>query len=180
MLYSLFQVETEQNTAYQKYREILDKLGDLSQYNYGLFCADAAVLEKFEEHCQESLGATQEDFKQFKKLLLAVNGMLGHTVHEEVSDLTFEQEWQAPARVVIDALSVNSPEKMSRTAMITAYYYYFNKMNEIFPAWDIGDFWLVFTEELNSKLKEAYYPPMSAKNIFDVLTVISSYIHITG
>ena len=69
---------------------------------------------------------------------------------------------------------------MSRTAMITAYYYYFNEMNEECPAWDIGDFWSVFSEELNAKLKEAYYPLMSFKNIFDVLTVISSYIHITG
>ena len=96
-----------------------------------------------------------------------------------VSGLTCEQEWQAPARAVIDALSVDSPGKMSRTAMITAYYYYFNKMNERCLAWDIGDFWLVFTEELNGKLKEAYYPLMSTKNIFDVLTVISSYIHLT-
>lgn len=173
------QKEIGQNTAYQLYREILGELGDLSQYNYGLFCADAAVLEKYEAHCRESLGAVPEDFEQFKKLLLAVNGILGHTVHEEVSGLTCEQEWQAPARAVIDALSVDSPGKMSRTAMITAYYYYFNKMNERCLAWDIGDFWLVFTEELNGKLKEAYYPLMSTKNIFDVLTVISSYIHLT-
>lgn len=174
------QMETAQNTAYQKYREILDELGDLSAYNYGLFCVDAAVLEKFEEQSRKLLGATPEDFEQFRKLLLAVNRMLGHTVHEEAGGVAYLQERQGPARAVIDALSVDSPRKMSRTVLITAYYYYFNKVNEVFPAGDIGDFWALFTEKLDEKLKEAYYSPMSAKNIFDVLTVISSYIHITG
>lgn len=172
------QLETEQNTAYQKYTEILKELGDLSQYNYGLFCADAAVLEKFEESNREYLGADLKDFKQFKRLLIAVNSYLGHTVFEEPSDATYDQEWKEASTAVITALAVDSPKKMSRTAFITAYYYYFNKRNEG-SSWDISGFWEAFTEEINSELVEAGYYPMNSKNILDVLTVISSYIYLT-
>lgn len=182
------QVQTEQNSAYAVYQSLLRELkAPLVQYYYGLDCVDAAALERFEQSYMQELDADRERFGEFRKLMLEVNEILGHTVHEKESRETDREKQERkekregqtniPAKP-IDALAVDSPEGMTRTALVTAFYYYFNESNEN-RCWDDPSAFVDdFTSEINEKLEAAYYEPISCKNIFDVLTIVSSYIRI--
>ena len=76
------------------------------------------------------------------------------------------------------ALSIKSAEKISRSALIAVYYYYYNALHENQKGMeqDLDQFWISFTSEINEILAAAYYLPMSEKNIGDVLTVLAAYI----
>ena len=106
---------------------------------------------------------------------------MGYTVDESVSMQNEEQEWTEPSRMKTKALYVSSPETITRTSMIVAYYYYYNAVHEN----DGNDKWKNFEEVFNSfqndikpKLEAANYQPLSGKNIFDVLVTFSSYAYL--
>lgn len=70
-------------------------------------------------------------------------------------------------------------EKITRTAVITAYYYYYNAMNRSKSIKkSFVDVWSDYTNSikgLNALLTEAHYQPISERNIFDIAVIFSSY-----
>lgn len=183
----VLQLETEQHSAFAEYNAILkamEKRGvALENCNYGLWFTDVAAFKKkgFENICDRRSDIDHDKFEEFIELLIGINSFMGYTVDESVSMQNEEQEWTKPSRMKTKALYVSSPETITRTSMIVAYYYYYNAMHEN----DGNDKWKSFEEVFNSfqndikpKLEAAHYQPLSGKNIFDVLVTFSSYAYL--
>lgn len=195
-------LQTDQNTAFENYQEILEKLKELEELeycNYGLYFsdvgaykkgrfeegeADAAQLEAFQSlraeygHSQKELDP--ERYDEFMELLAGVNRLLGRTVTEGVSYQTAKEERRERSKYVIKALSVPSAKRMTRSSMIVAYYYYYNAFREKSRSERLKSFrsfYEDFTEELNDYLMDSNYLPMSSKNIFDVLVAFSAFAY---
>lgn len=217
-------LETEQNTAFRNYQEILELLKEelreagaeegreLECCGYGLCFADSGAHGKghFEEGADEGqlasfhslleeynarnaadlksgnrslaqrLGVSEEEAAPFRELLMGVNRLLGRVVSEEVSYRSTAEERTEQSAHVIRALSVTSPRRMTRSSMITAYYYYYNAMRERSKEQEIRSFrafYEDFTWDLDYYLTESGYLPMSSKNLFDVLVAFSAYTY---
>ena len=181
------QMETEQNSAFAEYQAILKALVKrgvaLENCNYGLWFTDVAAFKKkgYENICDRIAEIDREKFNEFMELLLGINSFIGYTVDETVSSQNSEQEWNEPSKMKTKALYVSSPDVVTRTSMIVAYYYYYNAVHEN----DADDRWKNFEEVFNNfkrdidpKLEAAYYQPLSGKNIFDVLVAFSSYAYL--
>ncbi len=72
-----------------------------------------------------------------------------------------------------------SAKNVTRNKMITAYYYLYNEMHEDDSPNAGKTFREVFEEfhqGLDPLLEAAYYPPLSSKNIFDVLVCFTAYV----
>ena len=101
---------------------------------------------------------------------------MGYTVDETISTQTEGQEWSVPSKMKTKALHVESPDAVTRTSMIVAYYYFYNAVHEN----DVGDRWKNFEEVFNN-FKMDIDPKLAAlsgKNIFDVLVAFSSYAYL--
>jgi hypothetical protein len=184
---SELQLSSEQNTAYENYKLILQDLSDLGvpldSCNYGLSFADvAAYIEYGNEYmCDRRPDIDREQFNEFVELLKKINEFLGYTHKEARSKLDVKKERTEPLKKKIKALDVSSPSDITRTSMIVAYYYYFNAYYE-----DEEDEKMMNFEELfgdfkkgvDEILEKSYYQPLSGKNIFDVLVVFSSYAYL--
>jgi hypothetical protein len=183
----VFQMETEQHSAFEEYQAILKALAkqgvSLENCNYGLWFTDVAAFKKkgYENICDRRHDIDRTKFKEFIELLLGINNFMGYTVDETISTQTEGQEWSVPSKMKTKALHVESPDAVTRTSMIVAYYYYYNAVHEN----DVGDRWKNFEEVFNNfkmdidpKLAAAYYQPLSGKNIFDVLVAFSSYAYL--
>ena len=172
------QLETDQNTAYRKYAEILEALRRYGlgpeDCRYGLWFTDVAAFQKkgYENICDRRPEIDRERFAEFMELLLGVNGFLQ-----------------------TKAFSVSSAKEMTRTALLTAYYYGYNALHEKGRKNSRNSFREVFREfrdgsavpgEEDSVLEQgadrqllaAGYQPLSGKNIFDVLLVFSAYAYL--
>jgi len=183
----VLQMETEQHSAFEEYSAILKALEKrgvtLENCNYGLWFTDVAAFKKkgYENICDRRSDIDHSKFEEFIELLIGINNFMGYTVDESVSMQNEEQEWTEPSRMKTKALYVSSPETITRTSMIVAYYYYYNAVHEN----DGNDKWKNFEEVFNSfqndikpKLEAANYQPLSGKNIFDVLVTFSSYAYL--
>lgn len=183
----VLQMETEQHSAFEEYSAILKALEKrgvtLENCNYGLWFTDVAAFKKkgYENICDRRSDIDHSKFEEFIELLIGINNFMGYTVDESVSMQNEEQEWTEPSRMKTKALYVSSPETITRTSMIVAYYYYYNAVHEN----DGNDKWKNFKEVFNSfqndikpKLEAANYQPLSGKNIFDVLVTFSSYAYL--
>ncbi len=181
------QLETEQNSAFEEYQAILRALKKrgvaLENCNYGLWFTDVAAFQKkgVETICDRRAEIDREKFDEFMGLLLGINSFMGYTVDETISTRNEEQEWTKPSKMKTKALYVSSPNAVTRTSMIVAYYYYYNAVHEN----DGNDKWKNFEEVFNSfkndidpKLEAANYQSLSGKNIFDVLVTFSSYAYL--
>lgn len=181
------QLETEQNSAFREYRRIIDgilELGvPLEKCNYGLWFTDAASFLKkgYSNICERNPSIDKNLFDEFMRLVLGINRFLGHTVKEDISTQSEDQEWSETSKMKTRALFVSSAEEITRTSMIVAYYYYYNALHEN----DNRERWQSFEEVFNSfkqdidiRLEAAYYQPLSSKNIFDVLVTFSSYAYL--
>ena len=76
------------------------------------------------------------------------------------------------------ALCAADPSEVSRTAIITAYYYYYNAVHELDDESEHNTFEKIYDNYcagLNPILDAAHYQKLSSKNIFDILIVFSSY-----
>ena len=76
------------------------------------------------------------------------------------------------------ALCAADPSEVSRTAIITAYYYYYNAVHELDDESEHNTFEKIYDNYcagLNPILEAAHYQKLSSKNIFDILIVFSSY-----
>ncbi len=67
----------------------------------------------------------------------------------------------------LDSLSI------TRTDLIASYYYYYNLMNTSEKTFN--ETFYDFKESIKSYLEQAHYQPISKKNIFDVLVILSAY-----
>lgn len=183
----VFQLETEQNSAFRVYESILLDLTErgmaLENCNYGLWFTDVAAFKKkgCENICDRRQDIDRDKFGEFMELLLGINNFMGYTVDENDSSQNGQQEWTEPSKMKTKALYVSSADAVTRTSMIVAYYYYYNALHE----GDGNDKWKNFEEVFNNfkkdidlKLEAAYYQPLSGKNIFDVLVVFSSYAYL--
>ena len=184
---SPFQMETAQKSAFREYQTILkglEKLGiALENCNYGLWFTDVAAFRKsgIENICDRRNDIDRRKFEEFMELLIAINDFIGQTVTESEGDQNMKQERIDPSRKKTKALYVPSPEKVTRTSLMVAYYYYFNALHE-----DDGNYkWKSFKEVYNSfqddidpRLDAANYQRLSGKNIFDVLLTFSSYAYL--
>ena len=184
---SPIQLETEQNSAFAEYKAILElvkKYGPtLEKCNYGLWFVDPAAFRKkgCENICSRIKNSDRTKVEKFMDLILGINAFMGHTADETSSLQNEVQEWKNPSVMKTKALFVESPEAVTRTSMIVAYYYYYNALHEN----DKGDRWKSFEEvftnfekTINARLEGAYYQPLSGKNIFDVIVTFSSYAYL--
>ena len=183
----IFQLETEQNSAFREYQSIINDLIGLGvaleNCNYGLWFTDVAAFRKkgYENICDRRVEIDRDKFEEFMELLFGINSFMGYTVDEDVSLQNEAQEWTEPSKMKTKALYVSSANAVTRTSMIVAYYYYYNALHED----DGNDKWKSFEEVFNNfkkdidlKLEAAFYQPLSGKNIFDVLVVFSSYAYL--
>ncbi len=159
------QVENSQRNAYHNYGVILKALencgADLAECNYGLWFTDVYAFkrEKYRKLWDRFSGADKEKFSEFLNLLEAINGFL-----------------QRP-------LDIPDCSKVTRTAMITAYYYYYNAKYENTKEKkeklkNFKELYLHFSKGLNKVLEASYYQPLNFRNIFDVAVVFSSYAYL--
>lgn len=128
----------------------------------------------------------EESFKKFLAVLKAANDFIG-----------YQQSAQEKAK----ALCVTSPEKVTRTSIITAFYYYYNAVqdseedkkseegeepedskesNEYKKSADRNSdsfekLFESFRGDIDKILESAHYQKFSGKNLFDILIAFSAY-----
>lgn len=172
-----FQFAAQQNSAFEEYSAILDKLrkhaDSLEEYSYGLYLIDGQNLTHGKnrwllESLQQSGGPVDEEkLDDFAGLLSGLNRFIGCENFEHIPR----------------ALQISSPEKMTRTSLLVACYYYFNvrhlhdgpdrhkTFREVFDA---------FKVYADGILDAAGYQPVSFKSILDVLAAFSSYVYLNS
>lgn len=197
---SVFQLQTAQQTAFRFYSSLIEKMEHddhalmRENCNYGLWFADVSAFSKFEtsrvekilkEVCDSESGKANNSvlINDFKKLLLGVNMFLGHLFVEKESDLSEEQEHTALSKRLIKKMSIDKAEDMTRTALIVAYYYRYNQINEsrgVEKSFvDVLDDYTDSTTGLNSMLEASGYQPINDRNIFDLAVIFSSYAYLS-
>lgn len=188
---SPIQMDIDQNTAFKVYNEIIDELVKelkkrgmgIEECNYGLCFIDVASYKKkglvsFPEKHRE---IDSKRFDDFMEVLLGTNNLIGITVNEDASEKTEEQEHTDVSRIKIGALSVTEARDITRTSLMTAFYYYFNAVHEDEGDHDwtnYGELFDEFKKELDPMLEQCGYQEVSGKCIFDVLLTFSSYARI--
>lgn len=184
----VFQLETEQNTAFKEYQGILQELEemrDLRSCNYGLWFADLAAEKKngLKTFPDRWKGIDREKYEQLMKLLMRMNSFIGHTADENVSTQNTKQEREKGSITLIKAFQVASPKDVTRTDLLVAYYYLYNALNEITAqSWQKSFrevFW-DFKFEIDKRLRTAGYQELSGKNLLDVLVVFSAYARLNA
>ena len=151
---SEMELETDQNTAFSHYKEILRDLEEfgasIDSCNYGIWFTDVSAFKKSEHFGQEK-------YREFLELLLAVNSFFAK------------------------GLYVSSPEKVTRTSMLVAYYYYFNALHgedEDLRGASFGEVFRLFKNGLDEHLNPSGYQPVSGRNLIDVIVIFSSYAYL--
>ncbi len=157
--YSLgpMQMETEQNTAFQVYEDILkewDQLRNGEISNYGLWFTDVPAFTKNKSNCvlDTSTDIDKGRLEDFKALLSYIQTLIEGK----------------------EKLHITNPKAVSRTAVIIAYYYYNEKHIED-RGRNFRDVYRNFENEINPLLEKAFYQKLNGKNIFDVVIAFSCY-----
>ena len=167
------QLETEQNTAFSEYQAILRKLkahirerDELSSddavsfesCNYGLWFTGVLFndVNNLKEKVRVTRGVDEKKFNDFLIVLNAVNNFL---VSESV-------------------LHITNPSLITRTSILTAWYYYFNAIHETDSKgiWDSFEtLYNAFKSGIDPILQKSGYQLLNGRNIFDLLLTFSSY-----
>ena len=157
----------------------------LENCNYGLWFADVAAFEKYNNEYMEAFGypeTSKEKISGLMMLLRAINDYIGRTVEENESTTSIDEENKNRSMTRTRVLYyIDYPEKMTRSAIITAYYYYYNALH-----YNDGDAKLKgfenvyndFKEGVDRHLEKAHFQLFSGRNIFDVAVAFSSYAYI--
>lgn len=172
---SVLQVRTDQNTAFDFYIELITEIengdciterSDRKDCNYGLYFTDVGVeAAEYEKVLMSTLNnANSEKVKDFVRLLYNINRFLSQK----------------------EKLSITEPEKMTRTALITAYYYWYNNFNNMDETTgaektfvDVMDDYIDSKTGLNGMLAASGYQPINDRNIFDLAVIFSSYAYLS-
>ena len=178
------QMDIDQNTAYEKYLEIMNLLDEELRKNgmsvadccYGLWFEDVSAYEKagLNKRTDTHREIDRHRFDDFMKILTAANSFIGKIVDEDESNRSLEGE-KAETSSVIKALLVSSAKEITRTSLMVAFYYYFNCKEEDMMWTSYKALYESFKEELDPYLTAAGYQTVSSKSIFDVLLTFSSY-----
>lgn len=201
-LSSVWQVKSEQKSAYKTYEMILNDLLDLDE---GLRKRSFEILRRPEESSPEDrlsdelldtfpVGLwfidvksdeeelfhtlcekhTDVDRKKFKELMTLLKNMNDFLKERVIEDLKALCDPEEPS-------VRTTPEKISRTVLIAAYYYYYivnfvdnhDGRETSFP-----ELFKRFQKDIADRLESAYYMPLDSRNIFDVLIVFSAYAYL--
>lgn len=153
---------------------------------------------------QEGVTLDLSTIERFKELLLGINMFLGHSfVESEIEvpeeenatddieqilakdknrDMLLKKEHKAVSNRLIKKMSIDDAEDMTRTALIVAYYYRYNQLNErrgIEKSFvDVMDDYMDPVIGLNSMLEASGYQPINDRNIFDLAVIFSSYAYL--
>lgn len=193
------QVQTSQNTAFREYRRLIDDMEqDMWQdgvedsefsrknCNYGLWFTDISMDKKSGRAAFDGSFADDDDKDRqdrFFKLLYGINMFIGHLFSEEESELNENQQHNAISSRVIRTMDITSPSDMTRTALVTAYYYWYNHTNEHHGRTkcftEVFDDYTDPSTGLNSLLEAAGYQPVNDRNIFDLAVMFSSYAYLS-
>jgi len=179
----VFQLETEQNTAKNEYKELIKKLLEkldekgcsIEVCNYGLWFTDVFYLKK---------KRNKNNFKIKRPLrvvkVIKIENNFKYILEERRNRKSFLELLLAINSFMRDKF-VTSPSVVTRTLMIVAYYYYYNLIHED----DENIEWKIFEEhfrnfqkDINEILNRSCYLPLSGKNVFDVLIAFSSYAYL--
>lgn len=193
---SALQIQTAQKTAFRIYTDLIKKMETdnpallRENCNYGLWFTDVSVFSKYGtdgikqilDRADNQQNASK-NVDKFIKLLLSINMFLGHLFEEKKSDLNVAQQHCALSKRIIKKMSIDKAEDMTRTALIVAYYYRYNQINEVRGTEksfiEVLDDYTDSTIGLNSMLEAAGYQPVNDRNIFDLAVVFSSYAYLS-
>ena len=149
------QVNISQKTAFDIYNELID---GLEYTGTTLEECDYGLWFTDTTVLERSFKNDNENKQNFMKLLDSMNIFLA------------------------DVKKITSDEKVTRTSVITAYYYYYNSLNSNKNVKkNFVDVWNDYTNSftgLNSMLEEIHYQPISERNIFDIAVIFSSYVYL--
>ena len=184
-------LEVSQKDAFEAYDEIREKILELDtrleNCNYGLWFTDVAgFYTRNKGYAIGNYEVEEEKAKQFIELLDAVNNYLGVTQKEveiEIKDEESEdaREWTELSIAKTKALFIENPERVTRAAIIVAFYYYYNQLHiddDAYGSMSFEEFFNDFKDEVDIYLNRAHYNTFSGKDLFDMLTVFSSYSYI--
>ena len=158
-------IESNQKAAYLQYEKIIQKIkelndGNLKDLNYGLWFIDM----KFDDLEKQYSNQMTEQYDDFILLLKKVDSYLRKNFeHYDKKEVLFNNHTSNS----LDSLSI------TRTDLIASYYYYYNLMNTSEKTFN--ETFYDFKESIKSYLEQAHYQPISKKNIFDVLVILSAY-----
>lgn len=185
-----FQVQDSQRTAYNKYKKMRDVLvsdnGELKKHdNYGLWFVDVDAIDKYgsskikEKLSDESDDKNDKKKEQFIDLLRRIDRILGISIKELKSTNTGGKEHTEASKQAPRLLKIDKEEDITRTALITAFYYFYNDGNidEYGEGKNLADVFNDYRSELDPILESANFQTISVKNIFDVAVVFSSYAY---
>ena len=160
----VLQLETDQNTALNVYLKILSRTQEIrteqdipSRTGEGLWFTDTETLKIRQLENLKKINSDEKSISDFIELLGAVNKFLSKPLPENPE-----------------------PEDITRTMVVTAYYYYFTTKYENNLSWQWDNFETLFNgmkTELDMYLNKAGYQPFSNKIIFDVLTAFSAWVY---
>lgn len=187
---------SDQNSAFREYKKLI-KMIDENLPNMNM---DDKALSREVKGIEESLKGGLEScdygvwFVHMANIRVRLEGALnnhGITLDEEkVEGLIKLLEEVDSFLKDKAALSIDSPKKMTRTALIVAYYYYYN--STFFDEEDEEEDSITFSKNgislretvecfkngINPILEEAFYQKINMKNIFDVIVMLSSYAYL--
>lgn len=166
------QVMNTQNGAWKEYKKLLERLDNIQMKaedcSYGLWFTDVDALQN-----SPSLSDLEPEQKEsFLKVLGAADSYLKSTLNASCHPL-----------------KITSSERVTRSALLFAYYYWFNEYyidEEEFRRIPFGTFFQYFKNGMGdeSSIDEIFeasgYQPLSGRNIIDVLTAFSSYVYLNS
>jgi len=203
------QLQTTHDKAFYLYQRLIEQMEAnrpndpallRENCNYGLWFVDVSGIEKYGTHkieeillradsdkknsnCSNAKRNDSQKIKDFVKLLYGINMFLGQLFIENESGLFETQEHTALSKRVIKKMSIKNAEDMTRTALIVAFYYRYNQLNENRDSnksfVDVMDDYTDYTTGLNSMLEASGYQPINDRNIFDLAVIFSSYAYLS-
>ena len=169
------QLKATQETAFRLYKKFIDDLEKTlkkKDYGFGLWFCDAAMLKSIAKKENSSVKAIEEIIKYGRdEKKIEINDQKAKQFINLLNNIN---------RFLLTKLEVHGPEDVTRTALVTAYYYWYNinnednKLNFIEILEDYTD----IQTGLNHYLEIAGYQPISDKNIFDMAVIFSSYAYL--
>ncbi|MBQ6975640.1 MAG: hypothetical protein IJS81_09245 [Selenomonadaceae bacterium] len=175
------QSKSAQNTAFKSYKKILSDIEkkystDLKNCNYGLYFADVSAINTAD--LAEIIGENYDEKNcgEFLELLRVIHKFLGGFITDE----SIGSERRELSERKNKSLAVDESEKMTRTILITAYYYLYNCAHEDDERKNFVEFFKSFKVGADIFLQSAGYQLFSAKNFFDLAVAFSSYAYINS
>ena len=190
------QIQTAQKTAFRFYNDLICDMEEGAEgtepfqrnnCNYGIWFFDISSIDRFgtrriEEILEKQMIRTDR-IEKFVKLLFGINTFIGYRFKETSSEVSFEQEHKKLSTKLIKKMSVDRAVDMTRTALIVAFYYRYNQLNETRGSnksfVDVLDDYTDSNTGLNRMLEASGYQPINDRNIFDLAVIFSSYAYLS-